>query len=67
MKARAFIDEEKLITKAVTVLMKELSPAEAMRFLSLPRKKRLESVQRHRKWQAQLQKDAFFKRVFSKG
>lgn len=65
MKASTYTEEEQLITKAVTVLMRELSPADVLRFLTMPRKKRLDSVQRHRQWQAQLSKDTFFKRVFS--
>ena len=64
MKARVFTDEEQLITKAVDVLIKELGPVEASRFLGLPRKKRVESVKRHRQWQAQLQRDKFFERIF---
>ena len=64
MKASVFTDEEQLITKAVDVLVKELGPVEASRFLALPRKKRVESVKRHRQWQAQLQQDEFFDRVF---
>ena len=64
MKARSFTDEEKLITKAVDVLVKELGPVEASRFLALPKKKRIESVKRHRQWQAQLQPAEFFDRVF---
>jgi len=47
--------------------MKELGPIEASRFLTLPKKKRLESVKRHRQWQARLQKEEFFGRVFSTG
>ena len=64
MKASVFTDEEQLITKAVNVLVKELGPVEASRFLALPRKKRVESVKRHRQWQAQLQQEEFFDRVF---
>jgi hypothetical protein len=64
VKASVFIDDEQLITKAVEVLFKELGPVEASRFLTLPRKRRLESVKRHRQWQAQLQHEEFFDRVF---
>jgi len=64
VKASVFTDEEQLITKAVDVLVKELGPVEASRFLALPRKKRVESVKRHRQWQAQLQQEEFFDRVF---
>jgi hypothetical protein len=65
VKARIFTDEEQLITKAVDVLVKELGPVEASRFLALPKKKRIESVKRHRQWQAQLQPAEFFDRVFA--
>lgn len=64
MKTSIFTDEEQLITKAVDVLIKELGPVEASRFLSLPKKKRTESIKRHRQWQAQLQQEEFFDRVF---
>jgi len=64
VKARIFKDEEQLITKAVEVLMRELGPVEASRFLSLPKKKRTESVKRHRRWQSQLQQVEFYDRVF---
>ena len=64
MKPSIFTDEEQLITKAIEALMKELGPVEASRFLSLPKKKRMESVKRHRQWQAQLQEEEFFDRVF---
>lgn len=64
MKARVFTDEEQLITKAVDVLVKELGPVEASRFLALPKKKRIESVKRHRHWQARLQREEFFDRIF---
>ena len=64
MKARALTDEEQLITKAVDVLVKELGPVEAGRFLALPKKRRMESVKRHRQWQSQLQREQFLDRVF---
>jgi hypothetical protein len=33
-------------------------------FLTLPRQRRLDAVQRHRQWQAGLDKDRFFDQVF---
>ena len=65
MKANLFIDEEQLVTKAIEVLVRELGPVEASRFLALPKKRRVESVKRHRQWQAQLKRDDFFDQVFS--
>ena len=64
MKASIFTDEEQLITKAVDVLVKELGPVEASRFLTLPKKRRTESVKRHRQWQVPLEQEEFFNRVF---
>ena len=48
VKASVFTDEEQLIAKAVEVLVKELGPVEASRFLTLFQKKRIDSVKRHR-------------------
>ena len=59
-----YLEEEILIKKAIEVLMKELGPVEAMRFVNMPRKKRLESVRRHRGWQKLLNKEQFFKGIF---
>jgi hypothetical protein len=66
MKASVFADEEQLITKAVEVLIKALGPVDAVRFLTLPKKKRMESVKRHQQWQAQLQQGEFFDHVFGR-
>jgi hypothetical protein len=59
-----FADEEWLIAQAVDALVERLGPLEAIRFLAMPRKKRMESVERHRQWQSSLDKDAFFAKVF---
>jgi hypothetical protein len=58
------MDEEAVIEKAVKVLMKELGPVETIRFINLPKRKRLESVRRHREWQKTLIKDSFFNEIF---
>ena len=65
MKAAKYLDEEVMVKKAVKALFRELGPVEANRFISMPRKKRIESVRRHREWQKNLNKDAFFKGVFN--
>jgi len=59
-----YMDEELVIKRGVEALIKELGPVEAIRFINLPKRKRLESVRRHREWQRQLDKDRFFKHVF---
>jgi hypothetical protein len=63
MKAVALLEEDTLIQKGVSLLMKKLGPVEAQRFLSLSPRKRMDSVRRHRLWQQRLKKDEFFDRV----
>jgi len=65
MKNIKYKNEEVLIKKAIEVLIKELGPVEAVRFMTLPPRKRMESVKRHREWQKHLDKEKFFKEVFS--
>ena len=48
------MDEETVIKRAVEALIKELGPVEALRFINMPKKKRVESVKRHRAWQKTL-------------
>lgn len=64
MSAVKYMDEEMVIKKGMEVLIKELGPVEAIRFINLPKRKRLESVRRHREWQKLLDKDRFFDEVF---
>jgi hypothetical protein len=64
MSTTQYLPEEELIDQALRALMKALGPVEAMRFLALPRARRLESVERHRQWQAGLDQEEFFDQVF---
>jgi len=64
MKAERYMDEDTLIRKSIKVLIDTLGSIETIRFLNLPRKKRIESVIRHREWQKMLDKDKFFDDVF---
>lgn len=64
MKTERYLAEEAAIRKGVDILVRELGPVEAMRFLSLPRERRQESVKRHREWQKTLDKKRFFDEVF---
>ena len=64
MKASTFINEEQLISSAINALINKLGPVETNRFLSLMKKKRVESVKRHHQWQAKLNKEHFFKAIF---
>ena len=65
MRTEKYMDEETVIKKGVQVLIKELGPVEALRFMNLPKKKRMESVRRHQGWQKLLDKDRFFDEVFA--
>jgi len=65
MSEHIMMDEEQLIKKAVQVLMKEFGPIEASRFLSIPQRKREDSLKYHETWQKGLNKDVFFNDVFS--
>ncbi len=58
------ITDKELMEKGAKILFKELGYTDAIRFLSIPRDIREESVQRHRKWQKGLDKDTFFDQVF---
>jgi hypothetical protein len=60
-----YLDEEELIRQGVKALIDALGPVEAGRFLTLPRQRRMESVRRHRQWQAMLEQESFFEEVFS--
>jgi len=64
MKMSVFMSEEKLVSKAIDTLMDRLGAVETNRFLSLPKKKRMESVKRHQLWQSQLEKDQFLGSIF---
>lgn len=59
-----YMDEENVIKRATQALIKELGPVETIRFLTMPQKKRTESVRRHREWQKLLDKNKFFDEVF---
>ncbi len=64
MKTIKYMDEDVLLEKAIRLLIKELGPIEAIRFINIPRKKRMESVKRHREWQKHLNKERFFDEIF---
>ena len=59
------MDEAVVIRKGIDLLIKELGPLEATRFVNIPREKKVDGVKRHRKWQEQLEKDEFFDAVFN--
>ena len=66
MKVAKYMDEDALIRKSIEVLMEKIGPVETIRFMNIPRKKRIESVRRHREWQKILDKDKFFDEIFGK-
>ena len=64
MRTDALLEEGKLVRRAVDSLLERLGPVETQRFLSLPARRRMDSVRRHRRWQQGLDKDTFFAQVF---
>ncbi|MBD3390864.1 MAG: hypothetical protein GF410_02500 [Chitinivibrionales bacterium] len=66
MKAAKALDEHVRNQRGMTALYKELGPAEARRFIAtlhdMPHE---DSVKRHRRWQASLDKKAFVKRIMA--
>jgi hypothetical protein len=64
MSTTQYLSEEELIERALNALLEAVGPVETMRFLTLPRPRRLESVKRHRRWQASLNPEQFFEQVF---
>jgi len=59
------IPDKELIAKGTEILFKELGYVDTIRYLSMPRAQREESVKRHRKWQESLDKNIFFDSVFN--
>ena len=66
MKTKRYLPDEVLIERGVTALMDALGPVETTRFLNLRRSRRMESVRRHRRWQASLEPKEFFDSVFGR-
>ena len=64
MKAVKYMDEDTLIKRSIEILMERIGLLETIRFINIPRKKRIESVRRHREWQKKLDKERFFNEVF---
>lgn len=64
MKTLKYMNDEEILEKGINILMKELGPVETVRFLNIPRNRRVESVKRHRDWQKTLDKDKFLNDIF---
>ena len=64
MRASRYLSEDELIKRGIAALIKALGPVETIRFLTLPRACRIESVKRHRQWQVTLDRERFFDQVF---
>jgi hypothetical protein len=64
MKPVEYRPDDVLIECGLEALMQSPGSIEATRFLTLPRGRRMESVQRHRQWQATLDQKKFFDQVF---
>lgn len=66
MKPARYLDEKVVIQRGMQALISTLGSVEAVRFMTLPRERRIDSVKRHREWQDTLNKDDFFNDVFAK-
>jgi len=65
MKTAKYLSKDVVIKRAVDALVKALGPVEAFRFMNIPKRKRMESIKRHRDWQKTLSKTKFFDEIFS--
>lgn len=65
MSLTKMMPDKELVKKVTEILFKELGYNDAIRFLSMPGEQRIESVERHRKWQNSLEKEKFFNEVFT--
>ncbi len=59
-----YLQEEELVRRAIAVLLRSLGPVETTRFLTLPRRAQVDSIQRHREWQETLDQESFLDEVF---
>jgi len=64
MKLTKTVPDNDLMKKGIEILFRELGNVDAIRFLSIPREKRVESVKRHRDWQQTLEKGLFLDEIF---
>ena len=64
MKLAKIVPDNDLVKKGIEILFRELGNVDTIRFLSIPRGKRVESVKQHRDWQQTLDEDTFFDEVF---
>ncbi|MBL7200016.1 MAG: hypothetical protein ISS56_07705 [Anaerolineae bacterium] len=64
MSEHTYLQEDEMIRRAIEALLRDLGPVEATRFLTLPQRRRMDSVTRHRLWQESLERDRFFDQVF---
>lgn len=64
MSEHTYLVEDEMIRRAIEALLRDLGPVETTRFLTLPQRRKIDSVTRHRRWQEGLDRDRFFDRVF---
>jgi hypothetical protein len=66
MKINTISTDDVLLQKAAFILTKELGAVDALRVFSIPRRRTVDSIKRHRKWQQSLNADVFFEDAFGK-
>ncbi len=65
MSLTKIMPDKELIIKVTEILFKELGYSDAIRYFSLPKEQKMESVERHRNWQSTLDKDKFYNEIFA--
>jgi len=60
-----YMGEDVVVKKGIEALLHALGPVEAIRFITMSKEKRIESVRRHREWQKSLDKKRFFDEIFA--
>jgi hypothetical protein len=66
MSEHTYLREDEMIRRAIEALLRDLGPVEATRFLTLPQRRKVDPVTRHRLWQEGLDRDRFFDQVFGR-
>ena len=66
MNTETVMSEDQLNRQVIDALNESLGIMEPTRFLAIKHENRLESVDRHRLWQNELDKDKFFEEVFTR-
>ncbi|MEW6237513.1 MAG: hypothetical protein AB1656_19185 [Candidatus Omnitrophota bacterium] len=65
MKPERYLEDDLIVKKGIYALLDQLGPVETDRFIALARKKREESLKRHRRWQKEIVKETFMQEILN--